>query len=290
MKSAAMTITAPYFSDADPNSYKLRLTTSGTGTHSIWKRYIVKEVTVLIKDNVNYKNTACYSRADLHMKTADGRYYEMNDYAEEFILYWNMKYNTMVQMKTVRCDNDRANCTCAVSVRAGGDIFLINLCNGMKFIGMTTCNDNLLDIQKYSDLEYQMLKYFLIPKQMSVLTFTGTVIKIHITQLPDYDDMLNIDLDIKMAPKDFQSISGLCGTFDSDSGNDFHTRNGTVTDRATFINAWRYHSTATSSATSSTGIFREDRTIIVVTMLALGTAGIAMATTVTKRSFRIHNV
>ena len=45
---------------------------------------------------------------------------------------------------------------------------------------------------------------------------------------------------------------------------------------------YKYHSTASRSAISSTGIFIEVSIIIVVIILALGTDGIAMAATVTK--------
>jgi hypothetical protein len=78
-----------------------------------------------------------------------------------------------------------------------------------------------------------------IPVQFQVETNIGTLVNIRIRTNPRYIELMNID--IVMAPKDYASTEGLCGTFDSNKHNDFHDRDGTVlSDRLQFINSWKY--------------------------------------------------
>lgn len=74
---------------------------------------------------------------------------------------------------------------------------------------------------------------------LQVLTSIGTLIKIRIRPHAGYEEVMNID--IIMAPKDYEAIKGLCGTFDSNMGNDFHDRNGNpLQDRRQFIQTWKF--------------------------------------------------
>jgi hypothetical protein len=50
-----------------------------------------------------------------------------------------------------------------------------------------------------------------------------------------------MNIDIVMAPKDFNSTKGLCGIVDSIKENDYHDRNGkALDDSEEFINSWKY--------------------------------------------------
>lgn len=63
-------------------------------------------------------------------------------------------------MRTVSCNNNRAYCACAVAVRAGGDVFLINLCNKYKDIKMTSCGDGgVLVVRKITAYKYEVFIY-----------------------------------------------------------------------------------------------------------------------------------
>lgn len=62
-----------------------------------------------------------------------------------------------MQEKTTPCNRGRAFCACAVAVRAGGDVFLINMCGGLKFIGFTSCSDGgILHVRNRTSLRYQV--------------------------------------------------------------------------------------------------------------------------------------
>ncbi|XP_060574617.1 von Willebrand factor D and EGF domain-containing protein-like [Ruditapes philippinarum] len=158
-QTSTMKITTRFLSYDDPKSYVLRLVAQSAGTHEIWKGYVLDDIVVIIKDDVNFQNKVCFSHVDPHMYTADGKSYENNDFAGEFILYRNTVYNIEIQERTTSCFsvNRRPFCTCAVAVRAGGDVFLINLCNDLKFIGMTACKDNgALVIRLLDQFNYQV--------------------------------------------------------------------------------------------------------------------------------------
>ncbi|XP_060574625.1 von Willebrand factor D and EGF domain-containing protein-like [Ruditapes philippinarum] len=240
-QTSAMNITTRFLSYDDPKSYVLRLVTQSAGTHEIWKGSVLDDVVVNIKDDIDFKDKVCFSHVDPHMCTGDGKIYDNNEFAGEFILYWNTEYNIVIQEKTTSCFSESEEkgpfCTCAVAIRAGGDIFLINLCNDLKFIGMTACKDNgALVIRKQDELNYQ------------VETHIGTLVKIRIGPNPsklDYTNLMNID--IVMAPKDFNSTKGLCGIVDSIKENDYHDRNGkALDDSEEFINSWKIGSEDTN--------------------------------------------
>ncbi|XP_060574620.1 uncharacterized protein LOC132732249 isoform X2 [Ruditapes philippinarum] len=226
MSNATLKISSPFFSNSDPTVYKLSLQTQNSGTHVIWKKAPISDFQLFIIQDERYNEetkTHCYAHVDPHQKTSDGKTFENNAFNGSFILYQH-ESGIQVQMKTIGCNSDRAYCACAVAVRAGGDVFLINICGGLRFIDMTSCKDGgVLIIRETSKVNYQ------------VQTNIGTLIKIEI--LTDkYRNMMNVD--IYMAPKDLNRTKGLCGTFDGDTDNDFHDRNGNPVDEKAFLKAW----------------------------------------------------
>lgn len=59
--------------------------------------------------------------------------------------------------KTNRCNGNRALCTCGVIVRAGADVFAINLCNRVRFIEFLSCEEGgILKIVKKNDRRYEV--------------------------------------------------------------------------------------------------------------------------------------
>ncbi|XP_060561463.1 von Willebrand factor D and EGF domain-containing protein-like [Ruditapes philippinarum] len=228
MKNVSLSLTSPFFSNSDPTEYRLTLRTSGNHQHKIWKDALLPEMQLNIIVDERFESNICYSHVDPHMCTCDGRTYENNSFNGSFILYYHDS-GIQVQMKTTPCNDNRAYCACAVAVRAGGDVFLINRCGGLRFIDMTSCKDGgVLIVRKNSEVDYQ------------VQTNIGTLIKITLLT-GDYANMMNID--IHMAPKDLDRIKGLCGTFDKNKNNDFHDRNGATVSVNKFLDAWTLKNT-----------------------------------------------
>ena len=85
-----------------------------------------------------------------------------------------------VQMKTTICNSGNAYCPCAVAIRAGGDVFMIKLCAGSKFIGYTSCTDNgILEVEQKSQFRYKvtLICLFLhLLKSFNNLTYRGLIL------------------------------------------------------------------------------------------------------------------
>ncbi|XP_060592666.1 von Willebrand factor D and EGF domain-containing protein-like [Ruditapes philippinarum] len=191
--------------------------------HAIWRNYNFPLITVIVSDNGEYKNKICYSHIDPHMRSADGVNYEQQRknaqlYPDVFMLYHNTIYGIEVQEQTKTCNNQHATCACGVAIRAGKDVFMINRCGSINYLGFTKCEDGgILQVIRINDYTY------------TVFTPIGTKITIRLFQNEyegRYEGTMNID--ITMAPKDLYNIEGLCGQFDNNPANDFRHRDGTV--------------------------------------------------------------
>ncbi|XP_053377681.1 neurogenic locus notch homolog protein 1-like isoform X15 [Mercenaria mercenaria] len=207
----------------DKSVFNLKLQFGHEVSHRIWKNYILQDIQVIVVDKLEYKNKICYSHIDPHHRTADGHYYEMQ-LEGIFLLYKHKGTNVEVQIITTRCWN-RPTCICAVAIRAGRDVFMINICGSINFFGFTHCGEGgILQIIKVNDNLY------------NIYTPTGT--KITVSLLYGY-----INVDIAMAPKDLNNVEGLCGYFDNDISNDFRHRDGTTSGLDwkddDFSNSWR---------------------------------------------------
>ncbi|WAR02990.1 VWDE-like protein [Mya arenaria] len=147
-----------------------------------------------------------------------------------------------VQQKTKPCNNARAMCACGVAVRAGKDVFMINRCGSIHYIDFVHCGEGgILDVLEINSEKYR------------VLTPIGTRIEIRLYG-GSYEGTMNID--IYMAPKDFNSIEGLCGTFDNDVNNDFWGSNGQqLPNEKDFAESWRMDSDTQNTVLKEKNLF-----------------------------------
>ncbi|KAH3803304.1 hypothetical protein DPMN_157008 [Dreissena polymorpha] len=200
--------------------------------HGWWSNYVLPSVKVIVDDDRAYEYRTCHSHIDPHMKTIDGLYYEQQHSAGAYMLYWNTFYDIEVQQKTHDCWGV-AICACGVAVRAGKDVFMINKCGGLNYMDFTQCGEGgILEVIPLNSGEYR------------ILTPIGTKIQVSVL----YDSNMNIE--IIMAPKDFNNTDGLCGSFDNDTKNDFkHYNSNTITDHTThhpneFSDSWNMELTS----------------------------------------------
>ena len=55
-------------------------------------------------------------------------------------------------MKLSSCNRNRAYCACGVAIRAGADVFMMNLCNRKSTVGFVSCEYNpVLEVAKTKD-------------------------------------------------------------------------------------------------------------------------------------------
>uniref|UniRef100_A0A8W8NV44 VWFD domain-containing protein n=1 Tax=Magallana gigas TaxID=29159 RepID=A0A8W8NV44_MAGGI len=199
----------------------LRLETGGTsGTGSkIFDRIILPDIQVFIEDtNPSWKGSYCGSHTDPHMKTFDGKYYECQ-LDGTFILYRNSHFNQEVQEKHHLCypAYSYPRCSCAVAVRSGKDVFMVDICNSKSIIHFPSCGDRVLKVIKTNDRYYKVI----LP--------TGTLVEIKFVSWPRQDNW-QLNVDIFPSPSDVGNSSGLCGVLDGDYKNDFTRSDGTVDD------------------------------------------------------------
>ncbi|XP_060570056.1 uncharacterized protein LOC132728427 [Ruditapes philippinarum] len=209
----------------DERLYYLLLQFPNTMGHRIWRNYNFPVIKVIVSDKGEYRNKICYSHIDPHMRSADGVYYEQQRkngqlFPGVFLLYNNTEYGIEVQEQTKICNRGWATCACGVAIRAGKDVFMINRCGSISYLGFTKCEDGgILQVVRINDYRY------------NVFTPIGTKITIrlfHNEYGGHYGGTMNID--ITMAPKDLYNIEGLCGQFDNNPANDFRHRDGTISE------------------------------------------------------------
>nr|XP_022293342.1 von Willebrand factor D and EGF domain-containing protein-like [Crassostrea virginica] len=181
----------------------------------------------VIENNTAWKGKCCSSYADPHQSTFDGYRYECQDIGciadKTYIFYRNQVHLQEVQVKHRNCWGRRPRCVCAVAVRAGQDVFVIDGCNGMQYINFPLCNENSLKVIKETDKVYKV--YF--P--------TGTFVKIFLYNYASQSFYINLEVYPTVA--DVSRTDGLCGVVDGDKTNDLRRKDGSQDD----INSYDYH-------------------------------------------------
>ncbi|KAK3609722.1 hypothetical protein CHS0354_011413 [Potamilus streckersoni] len=215
----------------DPNDYNqgknkfvLKLLTGGTGLNDIVQGNYINNIIVTTSFETSWQAKTCYAYVDPHMSSFDGRTYE-NQHEGIFVMYRHNSSKQEVQMKTKRC-NSVAFCACAVAVRAGGDIFLLDLCRSPGLIKHVSCKENILDVRQVNAYLYKIYMPL------------GTMVSVAINNWSGYESTLN--LNIYPSVKDVHETRGLCGVLNNNQGDDFKTPSGLkVYDNNEFSLSWR---------------------------------------------------
>ncbi|KAK3609720.1 hypothetical protein CHS0354_011411 [Potamilus streckersoni] len=213
----------------DPNDYHqgrnkfvLKLLTEGHHLNDIVQMSYIN-IIVTTSYETAWQAKTCYSYVDPHMRSFDGRYYE-NQNLGAFVLYRHKSRKQEVQMKTKQC-NGVATCACAVAVRGGGDIFLIDLCRSPVLINHVSCKDNILNVRQINAYSYKIYMPL------------GTIVAVAINNWPGYESTLN--LNIYPSVKDINETKGLCGELNDDPNDDFMTPSGSIErDNNVFSKSW----------------------------------------------------
>ncbi|XP_060604052.1 von Willebrand factor D and EGF domain-containing protein-like [Ruditapes philippinarum] len=213
----------------DGKEFGVRVQIGSTVDHAIWKGYTIENIKVKVTDTGTYQNKMCYSHVDPHMRTGDGRPYE-NQREGYYMLFQHKISDIEVQERTKYCFGGGRGpvCACAVAVRAGADVFMINRCGTINFLDFVNCDDGgIIQVEKLNDAVYK------------IITPTGTQVIVKLLG-GRYQSTMNID--IIMSPKDLGNTQGLCGNFDGDPNNDFVLKDGTQASNNNdyrFSESWR---------------------------------------------------
>lgn len=200
--------------------FSLVLKLSAVGNDKLLWNTPSTSITVYVTENYNTRYRGCYSYVDPYMYTFDRRWYS-NQLIEEFVMLRHKSLPIEVQTITAPC-NGWLTCSCAVTVRAGGDVFTINHCYG-HYTGYLSSKDNIMRVYKVWSTSYMII----LPTGMRVYVYV----------MPYLYYMMNIY--ITPAPSDFEQMEGLCGNFNGDRSDDTILRGTNTPSSSEYISvAW----------------------------------------------------
>ncbi|XP_053403087.1 uncharacterized protein LOC128558234 [Mercenaria mercenaria] len=168
-------------------------------------------ITVIVNENYYTRYRGCYSFVDPYIYTFDRRWYS-NQLLETFVMFRHKTLPIEVQTVTAPC-NRWATCSCAVTVRAGGDVFSINHCYG-HLTSYLSSKDGILKVYKLWSTYYQII----LPTGMQVFVYIMSY----------FNYMMNVY--VTPTPSDFEQMEGLCGNFNGDFRDDTVLRGSTYSD------------------------------------------------------------
>ncbi|XP_052819122.1 uncharacterized protein LOC128244982 isoform X2 [Mya arenaria] len=184
--------------------------------HPFFANYALEPIKVhLHTDRTFLTDKDCYSYNDPHMKSFDGLRYE-NQNPGTFIFYRHTERPQEVQIKTKRCwGHSGPFCNCGVAVRAGRDVYVVDMCDGQPDSGrFRECKDKVI-----------FTKLVKLPGSNSeIIMPTGTKVVISFQHV-----LLNVRIYPSIA--DHMLSEGLCGNFDGTTQNDrAHRKSSTASD------------------------------------------------------------
>ncbi|KAG7216456.1 hypothetical protein INR49_001942 [Caranx melampygus] len=193
----------------------------------LWNGYSPEPVEITVMD---VPSAYCYSFTDPHIITFDGRHYESYQIGT-FVLYKSTLWPFEVHVRQWECGSlvHAASCVCGFVVRDGGDVISFDMCNGE--MGETKPHLSV----KNRDLSKSGIRITESYQGRKVtMTFSsGAFVRA---------DMSNwgMSLTLRAPGSDWTHTEGLCGTYDGQSHNDFHSAGGaTLEDLHAFISEWR---------------------------------------------------
>ncbi|RVE63080.1 hypothetical protein OJAV_G00164860 [Oryzias javanicus] len=193
----------------------------------LWNGYSPEPVQVLVRD---VPSAYCYAFTDPHMITFDGRYYE-NYQIGTFVLYKSSLWALEVHVRQWECGSlvHAASCVCGVVARDGGDAVALDMCDGV--MGETQPQ---LTVKSGDPSRNSIRISESYGGRKVTMTFpSGAFVRADVSGW-------GMSLTLRAPGSDRTHTEGLCGTFDGDPDNDFHSAGGaTLEDPQAFISEWR---------------------------------------------------
>ncbi|XP_041370718.1 uncharacterized protein LOC121384400 [Gigantopelta aegis] len=190
-------------------------------TDLVVQSVVVGQVDLTVKDRD--RSALCLSSGDPHFTTFDKKHY--NNYLEgEFILYRHKTLPYEVRTFLRNC-NGKASCNCAVAVKSGDDIIVIDRCGPQK-----AASDKRRPIVPRLYLNGELTPGTRVIMQSGgrkyqIILPTGGVVT---AQYGKRVTANFLTISYKASSADFQNTEGLCGTFDGDKTNEFVMMGGAL--------------------------------------------------------------
>ncbi|XP_039974712.1 von Willebrand factor D and EGF domain-containing protein [Xiphias gladius] len=193
----------------------------------LWNGYSPEPLEITVKD---VPSAYCYSFTDPHIITFDGRHYE-NYQLGTFVLYRSTLWPFEVHVRQWECGSvvHPASCACGFVARDGGDVIAFDMCGGETGETRPRLSVKNRDLSKSGIRITESYQ----GRKVTVTFSSGSFVR------ADVSDW-GMSLTLRAPSSDWSHTEGLCGTYDGQSDNDFHSAGGaTMEDLHTFISEWR---------------------------------------------------
>ena len=197
----------------------------------LWNGIMLPELKFVVTDtDQRAQGIICYSNNDPHMRSFDGKRYELQQKSGEYIMYKHQRLPIMIHSFYQRCYS--ALCNCGAAVRSSNSLFVANFCGNNNYVTQNICNENDISVQKEGN-GYGVT----LPSGAKLSIGMGVYREAYIIN----------HYTITASNLDYGMTMGLCGIFNNKQGDDFRMSNGAITANAsTFADSWRIKTNATS--------------------------------------------